>query len=253
MLSLIKPLSILVMIVTFILQCLMRMETIKAIEASSWLQKIVLIVYLPLQLPLDLFYVFFIFIPILFIIGLFVDKETEIYRIYSLLRTKNYYTWLHATLISLLLFIIIYFSLAFFTLFCLTQFFSPEVGKPAIQILSFFKETDACTLLIHQFLLFILSVYCMALLYVLIFLLFHHSSLSSLITICILSFSVVGGFISPKFLPFLPFTYGLLAFHEMNDYSFGWAYIGSVCLILVLYNTIFYVFRIKKDGIFMYK
>lgn len=253
LLSLIKPCSIFIIITGFVLQFFMRIEIIKAVSVFSWLKEVILIMYFPLQLPLDLFCILFFLIPILCVSGLFIHKEIESYRIYSLLRMQSYYMWLHATITSLLLFITSYFSVFYLTMFCLVRVFSFEVENQTLYVLNFFIKTNTNMLFIHQFWLLILSVYCMVLFQMLMLILLHNSALSSLITICILAFSIVGGFIFPKFLPFLPFTYGLLAFHEMNDYAFWIAYASSIFMIFFLYCIIFNIFRVKKEEIFMYE
>lgn len=207
--------------------------------------------YFPINIKFDLFRLILILLPILLIIGSFINSEIKERSIYLLLQMKSFRLWFQSLIVASFFTILLYFIVGYVITYVLVLFL-PEnivINKSMIPF-QFLYTTNEWTLITHQFFLLILSVLLLVLLNIFFTFLINHTAFASLLTIICLAASITIGNNFPSILNFLPLTYGLFAFRELNGYSFIWSYTFLILSILVLYIFTFGIFMIRKESLF---
>jgi len=248
------PTNILFLSLTFIVNTLLVYFTYTDAIPTTDIQATAFMFYLPINLRFDLFRWILILLPVLLILGSFINNEIKERTTYVLLHMKNFRQWFYSVTIVCFSFITLTFLIGFVITFGLVSLIPRDVvSNEWLEILNFFYQLNVLKLIVHQFCLLLLTIFLLVLVNILFTFLLNNSSFAFLLTVISEIASITVGYISPDLLKWLPLTHGLLAFHELNNYSFVWSYIYLILNLLILYVLIFRVFMIRRESLFMTK
>ncbi|GLC89236.1 hypothetical protein LYSBPC_23630 [Lysinibacillus piscis] len=252
-LCIITPKKLLFIIATFITNALLvfSMYSNNSIPQGN-IQATIFMFYLPINFKLDLFRCILILLPILIIFGLFMNTEIKERTVYLLLHMKSLSHWFYSLIIVLFIFVFLTFTIGFFTTLGVVTFIPREnVSADWIQLLNYLYTSNYLNLIINQFCLLILSVFLLVLIHLFFIFLIDNLSFTFLLTIMCFILSITIGSIFPNALKWLPLTYGLFAFHELNNYSLIWCYFCILISIVVLIIINFRIVKARREYLFM--
>lgn len=193
-----------------------------------------------------------ILLPILTIFGLFIHTEIRERTAYLLLHVKSLSHWFYSLIFVLFIFIFLTFTTGFLTTMGILTFIPREkVSNDWIQTLNYLYTSNSLNLIINQFCLLILSFFLLALINLFFIFLIDNLAFTFLLTLMCFILSITIGSTFPSILKWLPLTSGLLAFHELNNYSLMWCYFNVLISIVVLIVVNFRLFKIRREYLFM--
>jgi hypothetical protein len=253
-LCIMKPINFLFIVLAFLINALLVYSVYCEAIPTGNIQAAAFMFYLPINLPFDLFRWILVLLPILLIVGSFINNEINERSSYSLLQMKSFHRWFHSLIIVCFFSTVVTFIVGFTVTGAVVSITPREiVSDKWINSFTLLYTSNEWTLLVHQFFLLVLSVFLIVLLKILFTFLVDNSSFSFLLTIIFSVTSIVVGNAYPSILKWLPLTYGLFVFQEINDYSFIWSYVCLMISLLIVYIFTFIVFIIHKESLFMNK
>lgn len=222
-------------------------STVYGISQSYSLQKALIIIYYgPFNQPLEIFRWLFHQVPILVLIGYFIDKEIKSRSIYILHRIGNINTWLNGiTLSSLVCTILYYFFGLSLSLLLITFFRSYYESNTLFQNFQLLNQYNPVILLLHLFFLLVLSTYSMILIYTILSILLKSVTISFTILIILILISSMVTNIFPVVIQWLPSAQGMLINREYSKIEFSLSYIYLITLNLFL--SVFLYQILKKQ------
>lgn len=245
------PIKILIVVLPFIINIFLVYSVYGDLIPAENVKATTFMFYMPININLDLFRLILILLPILLIIGSFITSEIKERSSYLLIHMKSFHLWFQSFIIASFSSILLFGGLGFVITYVLVLFLQENIMLSKLVIpFHFLYITNEWTLITHQYFLLILSVFLLVLLNILFTFLINNTAFASLLTIICLVVSITIGNSFPSILNFLPLTYGLFAFRELNGYSFTWSYTFLVLSIFILYIITFGTFMIRKESLF---
>jgi len=247
--SFLKPVYLLCIGGVFVLNVFLVYSAYGNLLPNGYLNKMVFMFYMPLNLQFDLLRWLLLLLPILLILSSFILREVNERPTYIILRMRSYNRWFHSMFVSAFIVIVISIVIGFGMTGITIYLFHSGIGTSSDTGLAPFLNTNGWLLVLNQFTLYILTLLLLLILHTIFSLLVDNTAFALLLIIIIMISSVTIGYLFPSLLKYIPLTYCLFAFKEMKEISFGWSNSIIVLCIILSYSLLFLLFTNLKEKI----
>jgi hypothetical protein len=247
--SFFKPSYLLCVVVSYVLNVFLVNSSYYDFIPNGYVNKIVFMFYMPLNLHFDLLRWLLISLPILLPLSSFILRELNERPAYFILRMKSYNRWFHSIFISTFIIIIVTIMIAIGITGITILLFNSKIVASSEIGLSSFQNTNGWGLLLNQFSLLIFTMILLLILHTICSFLVSNNVFAMLLIIISMISSVVIGSLFPSLLKVLPLTYCLFAFRELKETSFFWS--NSIILIGIFlsYGLLYFLFNNLKEKV----
>lgn len=213
-------------------------------QSSSLLEILILMFYGPFNHSIELFRWLFHQVPVIVMIGYFIDREIKLRTLYILPRIGSIHTWLAGISVTSFVFTFLYYLFGLgFTLLLIQlfrRFFNSAANSHHFRL---FKQYESSVLLLHLFFLLVLSTFAIILIYLLLSLLIRNVAVSFSIVMMSIAISTMFTNIIPEVIRWLPSTQGMFIHFENSSASFLSSYVYLIIVIVLLLVILCLMFK----------
>lgn len=219
-------------------------------QSDNSIDSLILLFYGPFNVLVDSTRWLFIQVPILVMVGLFIEKELTDRALYVLIRIGSVPQWLMGKLLASCLFVTFYYIVGLSLSYLFLILFHESLKKNNVpETFQLMKMYSSVPLLFHLLFLLILSTCSLVILNTLLTFVLRNSivSFSFIIILIYLSIAVMSFY--PVLSKWLPPSQGMLINHELAHFSFLWSYLYLFSLLYILVASLLLIGRKKLSDL----
>lgn len=243
---------VLCIVAIFVLNSMLVYTSYADLMPNSFVNQIIFIFYMPVNIQFDVLRWLLIFIPILLSLSSCIVRELHNHPTYLIQRMKSYRHCFHSIFIAIGISLVGYIGIGYGVTAVFVSFFNSRIEGHNNIALSLFLNTNGWQVLLSHFTLFILTTLLLLIVHTNFLFIINNAVFAMFIVIISMISSVATGYLFPSSLKFLPLTYFLLGLREMQDISFVWAnsiILLSIALSYILLYILFINLREKIVGV----
>lgn len=204
----------------------------------------------PVNLGFDVLKWLLIQLPYIVIIGEFFYRDITHRMIYIFPRIGNVKVWFTSAIVTIAIFVLIYYLLGFGITYTLFKLFgNVQNSKSILENFILFQEYTTVSLLYNLFSLLVLSSIILILINMIFTIFIGNSTVSFTLIMVFILISILINSTFPNLTKWWPVSQGVLAWHDFTYFTLYWSYVYLLLLLIILPFIYYFVFLSKMEKI----